>query len=103
MATSSKAYDRKGLLGHVSLRYFNVVVYLNELKFEQTRDMECSVPDSETVNESGDSVAGFEDDFDIEVEDEDGEDERALYASRWESSDDIMANADEPLADEEWL
>ena len=28
---------------------------------------------------------------------------RALYASRCESSDDIMAYADEPLADEEWI
>ena len=63
---------------------------LNALKVEQTRDMESSVPDSESINESGDSVASFEDDF-------------ALYASRCESSDDIMAYADEPLADEEWL
>ena len=39
----------------------------------------------------------------IEVEDEDDEGERALYASRCESSDDLMGNADEPLADEEWL
>ena len=39
----------------------------------------------------------------IEVEDEDDEGERALYASCCESSDDIMGNADEPLADEEWL
>ena len=36
------------------------------------------------------------------MEDEDGEDKHA-YASRCESADDIMAYADEPLADEEWL
>ena len=63
--------------------------------------MESSVPDSESINESEDSVASFEDDFDNEVEDEDDEDEYALYASRCESSDDRMAY--EPLADEEWL
>ena len=48
-------------------------------------------------------VASFEDDFDIDVENEDDENERALYASRCESSEDIMAYADEPLADKEWL
>ena len=65
--------------------------------------MESSVPDSESINESEDSVASFEDDFDNEMEDEDDEDEYALYASLCESSDDIMACSDEPLADEEWL
>ena len=39
--------------------------------------MESSDPDSESINESEDSVASFEDDFDIEVEDED---ECYLYA-----------------------
>ena len=48
-------------------------------------------------------MASFEDDCDIEVEDEDDEDERSLYASRCESSDDILAYANEPLADGEWL
>lgn len=65
--------------------------------------MESSDPDSESINESEDSVASVEDDFDIEVEDEGDEDERTSYASRCESFDDIMAYADEPLADEEWL
>ena len=65
--------------------------------------MESSDPDSESNNESEDSVTSFEDDFDIEVEDEDDEDERYLYASHCESTEDIMAYADEPLADEEWL
>ena len=65
--------------------------------------MESSDPDSESVNESEDSVASFVGDFDIEVEDEDDEDERELYASHCESTEDIMAYADEPLADEEWL
>ena len=65
--------------------------------------MESCDPDSESINESEDSVASFEDDFDIEVEDEDDEDERDLYASHCESTEDIMAYADEPLADEEWL
>ncbi|XP_029183407.2 uncharacterized protein LOC114951365 [Acropora millepora] len=65
--------------------------------------MESSDPDSESINESEDSVASFEDDFDIEVEDEDDEDERYLYASHCESTEDLMAYADEPLADEEWL
>ena len=65
--------------------------------------MESSDLDSESINESEDSVASFEDDFDIEVEDEDDEDERYLYASHCESTEDIMAYTDEPLADEEWL
>jgi len=62
--------------------------------------MESSDPDSESINESEHSVASFEDDYDIEVEDED---ERDLYASHCESTEDIMAYADGPLADEEWL
>ena len=65
--------------------------------------MESSDPDSENINESEHSVASFEDDFDIEVEGEDDEDERDLYASHCESTEDIMAYADEPLADNEWL
>ena len=65
--------------------------------------MESSDPDSESVNESEDSVASFVGDFDIEVEDEDDEDERDLYASHCESKEDIMAYTDEPLADKEWL
>ena len=48
-------------------------------------------------------MASFEDDFDIEVEDEDDEDKRDLYASPCENTEDIMAYADEPLADEERL
>ena len=65
--------------------------------------MESSDPDSENINESEHSVASFEDDFDIEVEGEDDEDEGDLYASHCESTEDIMAYADEPLADKEWL
>ena len=58
--------------------------------------MESSDPDSESINESEDSVASFKDDFDIEVEDEDDEDECYLYASHCESTEDLMAYADEP-------
>lgn len=65
--------------------------------------MEISDLDSESINEAETLVVSFEDDFDIEFEDEDDEEEGALYASRCESSDDIMAYADEPLVDEEWL
>ena len=80
-------------------------MYLKALKFKQTQDIESSNPDSESINESEDSVASFEDDFDIEVEDKDDEGDCTLYmyASRCESSEDIMAYADEPLAGEEWL
>lgn len=65
--------------------------------------MDISDLDSESNNESETSVVSFEDDFDIKIEDEDGEEEGALYASRCETSDYIMAYADESLADEEWL
>ena len=65
--------------------------------------MESSDPDSESINKSEDSGASVEDDFDFEVEDDDDEDERDLYASHRESTEDMMAYADEPLADEEWV
>ena len=66
--------------------------------------MESSDPDLESINESEGSESRFEPDFDIEVEVEDGdEDEHQSQASRCESSDEIMAYADEPLTDEDWL
>ena len=65
--------------------------------------MESSDPDSESINKSETSESSFELDFDIEVEDDGNEDEHELQASRCESSDKIMAYADEPLADEDWL
>ena len=65
--------------------------------------MESSDPDSEKINVSEDSLASFEDDFDVDVENEDDKNERDLYASHCESTEDIMAYAEEPLADEEWL
>ena len=58
--------------------------------------MESSDPDSEG------SESSFELDFDIEVKD-DGDDQSESQASRCESSDEIMAYADEPLADDDWL
>ena len=67
------------------------------------RDMESSNSDSESLNESEGSESSFELDLDIEVEDDGDEDERESQASRCESSDEIMAYADEPLADENWL
>jgi len=67
------------------------------------QDMESSDPDSESINESEGSESSFELDFDIEVEDDGDEDKSESQASRCESSDEIMAYADEPLADEDWL
>ena len=65
--------------------------------------MESTDPASESINESEGSESSFELDFDIEVEDDGDEDEHESQASRCESSDEIMAYADEPLADEDWL
>ena len=91
----------KRLFSH---RFLHVILTaLNALKFKQTRDLESSDPDSENIIVSEDSLASFDDDFDIEVEDEDDKDEHDLYASHCESTEDIMAYAEEPLADEEWL
>ena len=48
-------------------RFLHVILTaLNVLKFKQTRDLESSDPDSESINVSEDSVASFEDDFDVE-------------------------------------
>ena len=49
------------------------------------------------------SESSFELDFDIEVEEDSDNNERKSQASRCESSDDIMAHADEPLANEDWI
>ena len=65
--------------------------------------MESSDTDSESIIESEFSESSFELDFDIEVEYDSDEDEHGSQASQCESSDEIMAYADEPLADEEWL
>ena len=65
--------------------------------------MESSDQDSESIDESEGSESSFELDFDIEVEDDGDEEESESQASRCESSDEIMAYADEPLADEDWL
>ena len=99
-AASYKAYDQEALFGQVSSRYFNSV---KRAQIQTTWDLESSDPDSENIIVSEDSLASFEDDFDVEVEDEDDKDERDLYASHCESTEDIMAYAEEPLADEEWL
>ena len=99
----SQSDDREERFGPVSFRHLNGVLLLTAAKFEHTWDMESSDPDSESINESEGSESSFELDFDIEVEDDGDEDEHESQASRCESSDEIMAYADEPLADEDWL
>ena len=59
--------DCEEQFGPVSFPHLNGVVFLKAAKFEHTRDMESSDPDSESINESEGSESSFELDFDIEV------------------------------------
>ena len=65
--------------------------------------MESSNTDSESIGESEGLESSFELDFDIEVKADGDENEQESQVSRCESSDEIMAYADEPLAAEDWL
>ena len=98
-----QSHDREERFGRVSFRHLNGAVFSEAVKFEHTSDMESSDPDSESTDESESSESSFELDFDIEVEDDGDEVEHESQVSRCESSDEIMAYADEPLADKDWL